>query len=105
MIQLRQGDVFIKCCKQPRQTLAPVNRDARGRLILAAGEATGHHHAIEAREAALFNDDKGKCFLYIDGNPVMLGHEEHAPITIDPGWYEVIRQREYTPEAIRNVTD
>jgi hypothetical protein len=29
----------------------------------------------------------------------MLVHEEHASIELDPGVYEVIRQREYDPDT------
>jgi hypothetical protein len=32
-------------------------------------------------------------------------HEEHQPITLEPGIYRVWQQREYTPEAIRRVVD
>jgi hypothetical protein len=32
-------------------------------------------------------------------------HDEHGTITLPRGSYQVIRQREYTPEAIRNVED
>lgn len=32
-------------------------------------------------------------------------HEEHATVTLPPGEYEVIRQREYAPEAPQWVAD
>lgn len=32
-------------------------------------------------------------------------HDEHAPITLPPGNYRVVRQREYAPEQIRQVAD
>ena len=32
-------------------------------------------------------------------------HEEHGPITLPPGNYQVTIQREYSPEEIRNVVD
>lgn len=34
-----------------------------------------------------------------------LRHEEHKPVIHAPGSYQVIRQREYSPAAIRNVAD
>jgi hypothetical protein len=37
--------------------------------------------------------------------PAEVIHEEHATIALEPGKYVVRRQREYTPEAIRNVAD
>ena len=36
---------------------------------------------------------------------VELVHDEHDTLTIAPGAYKVIRQREYHPEEIRNVAD
>ena len=32
-------------------------------------------------------------------------HEEHASIQLPKGNYRIVRQREYSPEAIRNVAD
>jgi hypothetical protein len=32
-------------------------------------------------------------------------HEEHGPITLPPGDYQITIQREYEPESIRNVQD
>jgi len=32
-------------------------------------------------------------------------HEEHGPISLEPGTYRVWIQREYSPEAIRRVLD
>jgi hypothetical protein len=102
----RQGDVLIRRIGKLPKAIGPeVARDERGRVVLAAGEATGHHHAIEAREARLFrNEGSNICHLWL-GEPAVLGHEEHAAISLPAGAYEVIRQREYSPEAIRNVAD
>jgi len=36
---------------------------------------------------------------------VALTHQEHATIMVPPGVYERRIQREYSPEAIRNVAD
>jgi hypothetical protein len=100
--QFRQGDVLIARVKAIPKGAKPVKRD-RGRVVLAYGEVTGHAHAIVEPEALLF-DDKGDLYLEADGT-VTLRHEEHAPITIEPGVYKVTRQREYSPEEIRNVAD
>jgi len=100
--QFRQGDVFIDRVKAIPKDAKPVKRD-KGRVVLAYGEVTGHAHAIVEPEALLF-DVGGELYLEADGT-VTLRHEEHAPITIDPGVYKVTRQREYSPEAIRNVAD
>jgi hypothetical protein len=55
----------------------------------------------------MFRDPKlNELFLMVEGDaPVALEHDEHDTIAIPPGNYKVIRQREYSPEAIRNVAD
>ena len=78
-----------------------------GRVVLAHGEVTGHAHAIRDRRATMFRDPaQTAMFLRVSGDgPVALEHEEHDTIHIPPGDYEVVRQREYTAEAIRAVAD
>lgn len=105
-----------------------------GRIILAHGEVTGHcHEVIEAEHdgtiptdmpAAEFFEEPGtgRRVLFVN-RPCVLRHDEHDRIALDPatpqqyrqgdvllnpigaGAWEVVRQREYFPEAIRQVAD
>lgn len=101
---LRQGDVLlIRCSRKPHQTLVLQLAD-RGRLILAYGEVTGHAHVLDAALAELFEDRAGRLFLKAAVG-ASVRHEEHGAIALRPGWYEVRRQREYSPTAIRTVAD
>ena len=102
----RQGDVLIVPVKSIPKAIEPVEREG-GRVVLAHGEVTGHAHAIKDQRAALFRDPKlAAIFMHVSGDaPVALEHDEHGTIKIPPGNYRVIRQREYSPEAIRNVAD
>jgi hypothetical protein len=102
----RQGDVLIVPIGKLPAGLKPVERE-HGRLVLAYGEVTGHAHAIRDKRAALFRDPKlAAIFMHVSGDgPVALDHQEHDTIHIPPGDYQIIRQREYTPDAIRNVAD
>src|SRR5215472_1885810 len=101
----RQGDVLIIPVKSIPAKLEPIERES-GRVVLAHGEVTGHAHAIKAEGAALFRDPKLMAvFMTVTGDTVALEHDEHDTILIPPGKYQVIRQREYHPEAIRNVAD
>lgn len=94
----RQGDVLLVPIPDSElpEAVVPVARDARGSLILAFGEATGHAHAVRARDADLLADadDVDRRFLRIVTD-AMLAHEEHDPIPLPPGLYQVVRQREY----------
>lgn len=104
--QMRQGDVFLR----PASTVA--GRRLDGPVVLAYGEVTGHAHQVvadpadvgETPPAALFEDPDGARYLLVE-RPCLLVHEEHGPIHLAPGAYHVIRQREYSPEAVRNVSD
>ncbi len=101
----RQGDVLIIRVKTIPNGVLPVARD-NGRVILAYGEVTGHAHAIKDRRATLFSDPKlAAIFMHVSDAPVALEHNEHDTIVLPPGNYQIVRQREYSPEAIRNVTD
>jgi hypothetical protein len=106
----RQGDVLIVPVAQEavpsHVTDAPGEaRDARGRMVLALGEVTGHAHAVTGpgrlvREPGPF----GPMLLQLpEGGRVV--HEEHAAIPLPKGWYRVVRQREYLPGAVRIVAD
>jgi hypothetical protein len=102
----RQGDVLIIPVAHMPPGLKKVKRE-NGRVVLAHGEVTGHAHAITDKRVALFHDPKlAAIFMHVSGaDPVALEHDEHGTIAIPPGTYEVRRQREYHPEAIRNVCD
>jgi hypothetical protein len=95
----RQGDVLLVPVQPERVPThaRPLPRDARGRLVLALGEVTGHAHAVAAPDAELLGDPEtlDDRFLRIV-TEARLTHEEHATIPLPPGLYRVVRQREYT---------
>ena len=102
----RQGDVLIVPVESMPAGVEPVGREG-GRIVLAHGEATGHAHAIKDEHAALFRDPRlATIFMQVsrDG-AVVLEHDEHDPITIPPGHYRIVRQREYVPGFARYVAD
>lgn len=102
MIQYRQGDVLLTRASGPAQGAAVAPE--HGRLVLASGEATGHHHSVAASAGTLVTDEGGVLWLTIEALTAV-EHQEHAPLTLEPGIYQVTRQREYSPNAIRNVAD
>jgi len=107
----RQGDVLISQVAQLPEAAHPIEKG--GKIVLAWGEVTGHHHRIEndgdVAEAQEFTmkDAAGAVqrFLKVFGLGATVKHEEHAAIALPPGIYEITQQREYAPEAIRNVAD
>jgi hypothetical protein len=98
-LQYRQGDVLlIKISDVEARTLQVEKRarPTKGRLVLAQGEATGHSHSIDGATASLHELRFAERHLTVWA-PTELIHEEHAPIQIDPGFYRVVRQREFVP--------
>lgn len=102
----RQGDVLIERIGSLPKKLKKLARE-KGRVILAHGEVTGHAHAIADAHVDLFasEGEAGVTFLEVRDAVAALKHDEHSTIALPPGEYRVTRQREYSPEAIRNVTD
>ncbi len=104
---IRQGDVMLV----PVETIpedAKAQRPSR-KLVLAEGEKTGHHHVLQGEklEELLLPGDVAEIeqrFVRVLSEAT-LEHQEHSTLTIPPGDYEVRRQREYAPEAPRQVTD
>ena len=96
----RQGDVLILAAKKIPQSAKKLNH-----LTLAEGEVTGHFHRITSGNAALLETPAGQRFLDVS-TTATLTHEEHAPITVDPGVYDVRIQREFEPKTgQRRVVD
>ena len=114
MLKYRQGDVGIQVIDSLPEGIE--FKPARN-AVLAEGEVTGHFHVLtcdgistmggasDGTEFPLEVAEKdGTMYLRISA-PLPLKHAEHATITIEPGTYKVQRQREYTPEAPRQVAD
>jgi hypothetical protein len=106
----RQGDVLIRRLDSSPTLGKPISRVRGKGIILAEGEATGHHHRIadpgaemyEAHDPAL----ETRFLRVLAEGGVELLHEEHDTITLPPGDYEIGRQREYQPaELPRQVID
>lgn len=105
----RQGDVLIRRVKGMPAQLTEIPREG-GRVVLAHGEVTGHSHAIACPRATLYMDigsgPGGRRYLSVTGDDAaVLEHEEHDAVAIPPGCYEIVGQREYSPEAVRRVAD
>ena len=101
----RQGDVLLCAVDQLPPAARPVPKDG-DRVVVAFGELTGHAHAIAAAEAQMFEEKgSGRSFLVVGKGGARLCHEEHDPILVPEGNYELRRQREYASRMARFVGD
>jgi len=118
----QQGDVILRKVDKLPDGLREIKPTKKGH-ILAAGEATGHHHCVTAfmaNELLKKNDDyelrmyeevgeDGKVYMVVtDETPIT--HEEHEAVTVSPGVWEVTQVREFDPfaeeaERVRRVQD
>lgn len=95
---VRQGDLLIvKVNELPKDSVKHSHR------VLADGEATGHKHELDSGE--LYEKEGTLFFSVLEDQRTTLKHEEHGPLTFEPGVYKVIRQREYEPRGWRRVAD
>ena len=96
----RHGDVLIK-----RVANLPTGSQKRPGNILAHGEVTGHSHRIRQAEAMQLWERNNTMFLQVIGEKATLVHEEHRPLELTKGIYQVWRQREYRPDRYVEVED
>ena len=103
MKKLQQGDVIIRSIVKIPEGVNRVSKTARG-FILAEGEATGHAHVIE--DDIEMYEKEGVLFIKIEKS-VTVEHEEHKPIRLEKGNYEIGYVREYNfyKEDPRRVKD
>lgn len=106
--QIQHGDVLFNRIPQLPGGLVFVPRHGR-KIIVAEGEATGHNHVIESDKATLWALEKdGETQLYLEvAEPVTITHEEHKPLPIPEGIYEIGRVKEYDyfSEMEKHVVD
>ncbi|SRR6266478_306027 len=113
MIKIReiaaQGDVLFR--RIPRLPESVIEQTPDGPIIVAHSE-TGHHHAIDDVGVRLFERlqrDPMVCFLSIEGAFADVIHrrpfDTHATLRLTHGYWEVRRQREWSPEGLLRIED
>jgi hypothetical protein len=107
MSVIRQGDVaLVRVTSIPADA---VEQPATGnKVILALGEATGHHHRFEfldqTQNVRLYVAHGGARYLDVSA-PADLLHEEHSTARLGAGKYLLPQQVEYTPAELLRVQD
>ena len=106
-MNIQHGDVLIKGISELPEGCKKQSR--KGRLVVMAGEQTGHHHAIKEKTASIWTLEKnGITQMYLEvTDPVTITHEEHKPLEIPEGIYEIgqVREFDYLQQMERNVID
>lgn len=98
----RQGDLLFKEVKKIPNGFKPTTNP-----VILRGEATGHSHRIEngkIHTRRLYYRRTEEMFIEIGKNGRIV-HEEHKTLLLPQGFFQVVRQIEYTPLKIVNVMD
>lgn len=108
-----QGDLLIRRIEKMPEGAKPVESE-KGLFVVAHSE-TGHNHVIADRPSVSLYTTGDPMISYLqvieatDATETLLEHmrnyDTHETIKIEPGNYEIRRQREYTPEGWRRVED
>ena len=96
---IRHGDVLLI----PHKSL-PADCHKESTKIVAKGEATGHHHSLQG-SAAIYSSNSAR-YVSVNSSNVILTHQEHKPVQMEEGIYEIKIQRELDLMGqIRKVLD
>jgi hypothetical protein len=103
-----QGDILIERVEDAPISGQVVQTSGEGPVVVAEGEATGHHHRLFG-SVTLFRDDALArqvppdlyvAHVRVSSPTARLEHEEHAPIMLEQGTYRLRRQRQLEPTDV-----
>lgn len=104
----QQGDILLK-----RVNEIPCGLKEAKTKTLQEGESTGHRHRfLDNANVQVFIDDShtdleritaAQRKFIIVGDTVQLFHEEHKPVTVEPGVYEIDIVREFNYDKMETA--
>ena len=99
----QQGDVCLK-----RLNSLPSGKTkviGKNKIVLAEGETTGHFHGLMEKDSELLEID-GVRILNLKKKST-LKHQEHKPITLDAGIWQIgiVNEYDYFSQMKRKVVD
>ena len=94
----RHGDVIIT--RITAEEYENLHLPHKNDLVIAYGEATGHHHKLQAKAGqaqVLVNPKTQEAQAFSVKGETKLVHEEHKTLSIPKGYYKVEFEKEYEP--------
>ena len=103
--QIQQGDVLLR-----KVTALPKGCTRLKTKMLAAGEHTGPHHSFSSEgDVALMEAPDKTVFAVNEGDtPATLTHQEHKPVTLQPGEvaeFGQVIEKDWFGDMVRKVVD
>jgi hypothetical protein len=105
-----QGDVLFRRVSVVPVDATEVKRESDEPIVVAHSE-TGHHHVVKARrdDAKVYATASALLSFLVLTNRAEVEHQRifdtHESLCLEPGVWEVRRQRERAPEGWRRVED
>lgn len=99
----QQGDVCLK--KLNILPSGKIKVISKNKIVLAEGETTGHFHGLMEKDSELLEID-GVRILNLKKKST-LKHQEHKPIVLDAGIWQVgiVNEYDYFSQMKRKVVD
>ena len=106
----RHGDVIINQISKQEYSELGSSTTQKSDLTIAYGEATGHHHTLNAKSGTaqvLVSPETQEATAFRVDQKTELTHQEHKTISIPKGYYRVEFEREHEPlsNVARRVYD
>jgi hypothetical protein len=110
---IRQGDVLLVPVPAVPDIGEIDDEVTADRHVLAEGEATGHAHVVIGARLRLVEWRRPRrqwrpelrTYLVVADGDATLTHDEHLPLAVPQGSYEVRLQREYRAGRAERVLD
>lgn len=99
---VRQGDLLIVPLTRRDSAWYRLPKTEVSGGILALGEVTGHAHRVEGDLVAVYDTQRFGRVIHAQEDFAII-HDEHAPIALRAGSYQVIRQREFDETPRRRL--
>ncbi len=106
-MQKQQGDVMFEKIDSLPIDIKIGKAKARG-FVLMEGEVTGHAHCIAETDPSICELYEKDGLLYVKAHkPVTVTHEEHLPMTLEPGIWKIgqVKEFDYLQNMTRSVVD
>ena len=103
-MHVRQGDILAVAVTKVPAEAEPVlvQSGACFPLVTGGADRPGTHLVTATSSVRAFRGDAGLCLiecLEVGEAGLTLTHSQHGPLVLEPGFWRIVRQREYNPRT------
>mgnify|MGYP001566526567 CR=1 FL=1 len=99
--QKQQVDILLEMVAS-----LPKGATTKNGTVLYEGETVGHFHRLDVATEGLLHEKDGVLYIKTE-RAVTITHEEHQPVTLEPGVWKVgrVQEYDYLSKLTRSVRD